>query len=146
MYLIQPAYLLSLANRAWESVQKESVLALGLIQIAVDHVHHQVVGHQLASVHYTLQFGANLRAGRNFGAQHITGGQMAHAELLLEQRRLQNMQNNKHQNKLYHIICLHNPRRERANNYLIILVGSKSHTHTHTHTSYMRISKVDFVE
>lgn len=54
------SYLLRLSNSARESIQQETVLALGLIQVAVDHVHYKVIGHQLSSVHHLFQFGADL--------------------------------------------------------------------------------------
>jgi len=46
-----------------ESVQKESVFALGLIQIGVDHVHHQVIGDQFAGIHNLLQLSSQLGTG-----------------------------------------------------------------------------------
>lgn len=56
-------YLLSLNDSPGESVQEESVLALGLVQVGVDHVHDQVVGDQFAGIHDLLQLGSQLRTG-----------------------------------------------------------------------------------
>lgn len=81
-------HLLGLDNGAWESVEQESVLALGLVQVGVNHVHDQVIGYQLAIVHDLLHGRTKARPRLDFRPQHITGGQVAHAVLLLQDGRL----------------------------------------------------------
>lgn len=82
-------HLLGLDNGARESVQQEPVLALGLVQIRVNHIDDQVVGDQLAIVHDLLDGRAECRPRLDFRPQHIASGQVAHAVLLLQDGRLQ---------------------------------------------------------
>lgn len=77
-------YLFSLNNGSRETVQKESVLALGLVQVRIDHIYDQIIRDKLAIVHDLLDLSAQLRTGLNFGSQHVTGGQVAHAVLFLQ--------------------------------------------------------------
>jgi hypothetical protein len=83
------AYLFSLHHRPWEAVQQEPVFTLGLVQIAVDHLDHQLVRHQLSGVHDFLQLGAQFRARGDFRAEHVAGGQVAHTEFLFQKWRLE---------------------------------------------------------
>lgn len=88
MAVANASYFFGLHHRSWKAVQQKASAAFWLIQVAVDHVNDQIVGHQLASIHDTLQLGTDFRSPGNLLAQHVAGRQMAHAELLLQQRSL----------------------------------------------------------
>lgn len=61
------------------------------VQLALDHANHDLVRDQLALVHDLLSLLAELRLRGDLSAQHVTGSQMAAAELLLDLRRLRSL-------------------------------------------------------
>mmetsp|Transcript_4825 Transcript_4825/g.10299 ORF Transcript_4825/g.10299 Transcript_4825/m.10299 type:complete len:265 (+) Transcript_4825:131-925(+) len=79
---------LGLSHGAGEAIQHEAVAAVGLVDRLAHQAHNNFVVHHLAGVHLSLGTLAQLRASSNGGAQHVTGGQVAHAVLLLDERRL----------------------------------------------------------
>lgn len=65
------------------------VLALLVIlELVPDNADHDVVADEPARVHDLLRLDAELRLLRDLLAQHVARRQMAHAELLLDPRRL----------------------------------------------------------
>ena len=103
-------HFLGLDHGAWETVQEETVAALGFRQVGVDEVHHQFVAHQQTYenmvdvfreqnmisvremrptlVHGLLQRAAQFRTRGHFGSEHVSSGQMADTVLLLQIRSL----------------------------------------------------------
>lgn len=77
--------LLSLDNSAGESIENESVLALLVVlQVVLDHVDHDLVTDESTSIHDLLGLHTDLGLVGNGSAEHVTGGQVADAVLLLD--------------------------------------------------------------
>jgi hypothetical protein len=65
------------------------VLALlVVVQLVLDHANHDLVRHQLALVHNLLGLATELGLSGDLRAQHVAGGQVASAVLLLDLRGL----------------------------------------------------------
>ncbi|MNV26119.1 hypothetical protein D3C71_1172330 [compost metagenome] len=72
----------SLRNGARETVEQETVGAVGLSDTVLDQCDDQVVGDQTASIHDALGLDAQLGAGLDRSTQHVAGGDLRNAEFL----------------------------------------------------------------
>lgn len=77
-------YLLSLRHSSGEPIQQETILAVRLVQVLVDHVHNHLIRHQLAFIHDLLEAAPELRPRGYFGPKHVAGRQMTHTVFLFQ--------------------------------------------------------------
>src|SRR3954451_1446259 len=75
---------LGLLVRAWEAVEEEAVLGVGLGEPVEDHADDDLVGDQVAAVHVLLGLLAEVRAVLDGLAQHVARGDVGEREVLLE--------------------------------------------------------------
>ena len=77
-----------LGHGSRESIEEDALGGVGLVEAALDHADHQVVGHQPAGVHDRLGLTAERRVVSDLVAQHVPGGDMRDAEAHRHARRL----------------------------------------------------------
>ena len=70
---------LRLGQRARKAVEQSTARGVGLVQPMGDHVHDDVVGHQITTVHVLLRGAAEGRAPRAVVAQQFAAGDVRHA-------------------------------------------------------------------
>lgn len=78
--------LLGLLDGTRESVEDESLLTLGLSEVLLDDTDNDLIAHETTSIHDLLGLLAHLRSSLDSGTEHVSGGEVAKAVLLLEGR------------------------------------------------------------
>ena len=73
-----------LSHVAREAIQDEPRLCVRLPDARLQHVDQQAIRDQLTRFHQHLGLLTRLAAGRDFGPQHVTGGDLRHAMSLFE--------------------------------------------------------------
>ena len=76
-------YLFGLWHSPRKSVEEEPVLAVGRVQLLLDHPDHEVVIDEVAGVNHLLDVLTERRSLLYFGAEEISRRQMADREKLL---------------------------------------------------------------
>ncbi len=70
---------LCLIHRTGETIENYTLRTVRLFDPVGDHVHHNVIGHEVAGIHNRLCLFAQIGARRDFRAQHIPRGQLFEA-------------------------------------------------------------------
>ena len=82
-------HLFSLDGCSRKSVEDEPVLALGLVQVDIDHLEDQLIADQLPRVDDLLDLAPNVGPFGHLCSQKITSCQVAHAVVSFQLRRLE---------------------------------------------------------
>ncbi|KAG1318488.1 hypothetical protein G6F63_015187 [Rhizopus arrhizus] len=84
----QAVHRIGLGHIARVAIQDEALGDIGLGQARFQHAQQDVVRHQVAGIHHRLGLLAQLGAGGDFRAQHVTGRNVGDPQLFLQARRL----------------------------------------------------------
>lgn len=82
-----PVYLVAYSNNGNEGIVPILAL-LVILQLALDHVDHDVVRHESTLIHNLLRLSSQLRLRRDLRAQHVTSCKMAAGEFVLDRGSL----------------------------------------------------------
>ena len=76
--------LLSLSLSSGEAVKEDAALALWVAEVVLDEADDELIGHELSSLHDAISLHAELSACLDSVSEHVTCGQVAHAEVILD--------------------------------------------------------------
>ncbi len=77
-----------LRHVAWEAVEQHASHRVGCVEAVDDHVDHQLIRHQIATIHEFLRSASEVRALLPMLAQQVAAGDHRHAQSRAQEARL----------------------------------------------------------